>query len=189
MNHYSTSTDKELLDLVKSNDYAAFNELYSRHSDALYGSAYNVLRNREACRDIIQDIFVWFWQNRDKWELNSCRGYLLTAVKFKTANYIRNNKVGKNFFAELSSIEIESDDEAAAMEVRELSDLIKRLAEQLPGKHGEIFRLSRYAQLSNKEIAAQLGITEKTVENQMTIALKKMKEKLGPGNAFLLLLL
>lgn len=188
MNDYSASTDQELLTLVKANNYTAFNELYTRHADTLYGSAYNILRNREACRDIIQDIFVWFWQNRDKWELNSCKGYLLTAVKFKAANYIRNNKVGKNFFAELSAIEIAGNDEAAAIEVRELSTLIKNLADQLQGKHGEIFRLSRYQQLSNKEIAAQMGITEKTVENQMTIALKKLKEKLGASNALLLML-
>ena len=71
------------------------------------------------------------------------------------------------------------------MEVRELSAFIKGLADQLPGKYGEIFRLSRYEQLSNREIALKMGISEKTVENQMTIALKKLKEKLGPRNAFL----
>ncbi|MNL33690.1 RNA polymerase sigma factor [compost metagenome] len=75
------------------------------------------------------------------------------------------------------------------MEVRELYAFIRNLADQLPGKYGEIFRLSRYEQLSNKEIAQQMGISEKTVENQMTIALKKLKEKLGPGSAFLFFLL
>ena len=189
MADYGTYTDQELLALVKAGDYTAFNELYRRHADVLYGSAYNILRDRDACRDIIQDIFVWFWQNRLKWELKTCRGYLLTAVKFKTANYIRNNKVGKGFFAELSTVEIESEDEEAAMEVRELYAFIRNLADQLPGKYGEIFRLSRYEQLSNKEIAQQMGISEKTVENQMTIALKKLKEKLGPGSAFLFFLL
>lgn len=185
MHAYSSYSDQELLFLIKTGNYQAFNEIYRRHADILYGSAYNILRDRESCRDIIQDIFVWFWQHRMHWELTSCRGYLLTAVKFKTANYIRNNKVGKTFFVDLSAIEIGGEDEEAAMEVRELSAFIRNVADQLPGRYGEIFRLSRYDQLSNKEIALKLGISEKTVENQMTIALKKLKEKLGSGGAFL----
>lgn len=182
---YSAYTDQELLTLIKTGDYTAFNEIYDRHADALYGSAYNILRDRDGCRDIIQDIFIWFWQNRFQLNINNCRAYLLTAVKFKTANYIRDNKIGKGFFAELSTIDVSGDDEANAIEVRELSDFIKSLADQLPGRYGEIFRLSRYQQLSNKEIALQMGISEKTVENQITIALKKLKEKLGPSSAFL----
>jgi RNA polymerase sigma-70 factor (family 1) len=182
---YSAYTDQELLALVKAGDYAAFTELYRRHADALYGAAYNILRDREGCRDVIQDIFIWFWQSRSQLEIVNCRAYLLTAVKFKTANYIRDNKIGKGFFTELSTIDVIDNNEEAAMEVRELSAFIKGLADQLPGRYGEIFRLSRYQQLSNKEIALQMGISEKTVENQMTIALKKLKEKLGPHSAFL----
>lgn len=182
---YSAYTDQELLALIKAGDYAAFTELYRRHADALYGAAYNILRDREGCRDVIQDIFIWFWQSRSQLEIVNCRAYLLTAVKFKTANYIRDNKIGKGFFTELSTIDVIDNNEVAAMEVRELSAFIKGLADQLPGRYGEIFRLSRYQQLSNKEIALQMGISEKTVENQMTIALKKLKEKLGPHSAFL----
>ncbi|ACU04189.1 RNA polymerase sigma-70 factor [Pedobacter heparinus] len=185
MGDYSTYTDQELLVLIKAEDYSAFNEIYHRHADALYGSAYNILRDRDSCRDVIQDIFIWLWQNRLHLNISNCRAYLLTAVKFKTANYIRDNKIGKGFFMELSTVELSSDDEENAIEVRQLSDFIKSLADQLPGRYGEIFRLSRYQQLSNKEIALQMGISEKTVENQMTIALKKIKEKLGPGSALM----
>jgi RNA polymerase sigma-70 factor (family 1) len=184
MTAYSTHTDQELLALIKADDYAAYTEIYARHADTLYGAAYNILRDREGCKDIIQDIFIWFWQHRAEWQLQSCRGYLLTAVKFKTANYIRDNKVHKGFFTELEGIDFGGEDEQALIEVKELTALIRQLADQLPGKYGEIFRLSRYEQLSNKEIALRLGISEKTVENQMTIALRKLKELLGPHGVF-----
>jgi len=188
MSAYSAYTDQELLALVKADDYAAFSEIYERHGDALYGAAYNILREREACRDVVQDIFIWFWEHRQQWQLESCRGYLLTAVKFKMANYIRDNKVHKGFFTAISEIDLGDEDEQSALEVKELTNLIRSLADQLPGKYGEIFRLSRYEHLSNKEIASRMGISEKTVENQMTIALKKLREKLGPNGAFTLFL-
>ncbi|TCD03859.1 RNA polymerase sigma factor [Pedobacter psychroterrae] len=62
---YSSHNDHVLLDLVKKSDYAAFTELYTRHADALYGAAYNILRDRQGCKDVLQDIFIWFWQNRE----------------------------------------------------------------------------------------------------------------------------
>jgi RNA polymerase sigma-70 factor (family 1) len=185
---YSAYNDQELLALVKADDYAAFTEIYHRHSDALYGVSYNILRDRAGCKDIVQDLFIWFWQHRAQWQLQSCRGYLLAAVKFKTANYIRDNKVHKGFFTELSGVELPDEDEATRLEVKELSGLIRGLADQLPGRYGEIFRMSRYQHLSNKEIALQMGVTEKTVENQMTIALRKLREQLGPYGMFTLFL-
>lgn len=188
MSSYSTFTDEKLLALIKAGDYAAFTEIYSRHADVLYGSAYNILRDRESCKDIVQDLFIWFWQHRGQWQLQSCRGYLLTAVKFKTANYIRDHKVHQGFFAQLEGLELPDEDEATRLEVKELARLIRELADQLPGKYGEIFRMSRYQHLNNKEIAKQMGLSEKTVENQMTIALRKLKEQLGPHGIFTLFL-
>lgn len=179
---YKNLKEDELLALVQAGDYTAFNELYHRYWDILFGSAYNIFRDRDACMDILQDVFVWFWEHREQWKLTSCKGYLLTAVKFKVANYIRNNKVRESFFQQLEKLDTDADSAHLILEVAELKKLIKRFSEQLPDRCREIFQLSRYDDLSNKEIAVKLGISEKTVENQMTIALKKLKEKLGPGN-------
>ncbi|TDQ06319.1 RNA polymerase sigma-70 factor [Pedobacter metabolipauper] len=175
---YSDFQEAELLDLLKAGDYAAFNELYARHWSALYGSAYNVLRDRDSCMDIVQEVFVWFWEHRKKWELTSCKGYLLTAVKFKVANYIRNNKAKNSFFEKLATTQIQITDELA-FEAQELMEFIKKFTNDLPDRCREIFHLSRFEQLSNKEIANKLGISEKTVENQITVALKKLRSRLG----------
>ena len=157
------------------------------HSSSLYGAAYNILRDKEACMDILQDIFAWFWEHREQWQLTSCKGYLLTAVKFKTANYIRNNKFRDFFFQEIDVLHIAGDDENSKMEVDQLINFIKEITNQLPQRCREVFELSRYHQLSNKEIAVRMNISEKTVENQITIALKKLRGKLG--NSYMIFLL
>ncbi|TCC97172.1 RNA polymerase sigma-70 factor [Pedobacter hiemivivus] len=184
-----TESEEILLQMIKKGDYLAFEELYSRHFQTVYAMAYNILRDPQQSKDIVQDIFVWFWEHREQWNLTSCRGYLLTAVKFKTANYFRENKVKEVFFAGLSKQQMASEDNSVLMEVRQLNDLILSLTTELPERCQEIFRLSRFNQLSNREIAVKLGITEKTVEAHITSALKKLKEKLGKGHIFLYFLI
>lgn len=179
--------EAQLLGLIKEGDYDAFNEIYNRHSSSLYGAAYNVLRDKEACMDILQDIFAWFWEHRAQWQLTGCKGYLLTAVKFKTANYIRNNKFRNSFFQEIDVLQVAGDDKNSKIEVDQLIAFIKDITNELPLRCREIFELSRYKQLSNKEIASKLNISEKTVENQITIALKKLRGRLG--NSYILFLL
>lgn len=185
MLHYKTLGEDELLNLVKEGSYPAFNEIYERHWNALFGCAYNMLRDKEACMDLLQDIFVWFWENRLVWELSSCKGYLLTAVKFKSANYIRNAKNRGLILDHLTTLEIAGQQEET-YEVRQLEELIKSIAERLPDRCREIFQLSRYSYLTNREIAGKLAISEKTVENQLTIALKRLRQKLSASYFWML---
>lgn len=181
-------SEEILLKLIKSGDYSAFDELYSRHFQTVYAMAYNILRDHQQSKDIVQDIFVWFWEHRAQWNLRSCRGYLLTAVKFKTANYFRKNKVKEAFFVGLAKQQMAFVDNSVLMEVRQLNDLILSLTAELPERCQEIFRLSRFDQLSNREIAVKLGITEKTVEAHITSGLKKLKDKLGKQYGFFIFL-
>lgn len=177
-------SEEILLQMIKTGDYAAFEELYSRHFQTVYAMAYNILRDHQQSKDIVQDIFVWFWEHRAQWNLTSCRGYLLTAVKFKTANYFRENKVKEAFFVGLAKQQMASVDNSVLMEVQQLNDLILSLTAELPERCQEVFKLSRFDQLTNREIAGKLRITEKTVEAHITLALKKLKEKLGKGHIF-----
>lgn len=186
---YVELQEEQLLALIKDGDYSAFDELYHRHWSTLYGAAYNILRDVDVCMDIIQDIFTWFWENRDQWQLSSSKGYLLTAVRFKAANYIRNSKVRDSFFSELSKLQVNVTDEHVALEVQELQAFIKRFTDQLPERCRLIFQMSRFEHMSNKEIAAKLNISEKTIEAQITIALKRLKSNLGNASYLLFLFL
>lgn len=180
-----TEAEEVLLGLVKAGEYAAFDELYNRHWSALYGMAYNILRDHSSAKDIVQDIFTWFWEHREQWNLTSCRGYLLTAVRFKTANYIRANKAREEFYQGMAKLSLQPADESELLEVRQLEEMILNITSELPERCREIFSMSRFEHLSNKEIAQKLDISEKTVEGHITIALKKLREKLGKGNLLL----
>jgi DNA-directed RNA polymerase specialized sigma24 family protein len=98
MADYTNCTEIELLMMLVTGDVEAFNEIYKRYADAMYGSAYNILRDKHTCMDLVQEVFEWFWSHKEKLEITNCKAYLITAVKFKTSNYIRNNKVPRNFF-------------------------------------------------------------------------------------------
>ncbi|WP_341833925.1 RNA polymerase sigma-70 factor [Chitinophaga pollutisoli] len=185
----STYTDSELLTLLRAGDRQAFEEIYRRHWKNMYRTAYLVLHDDAASTDIVQDIFVWCWEKRAIMQVASLGGYLSMAVRYKVANYIRREKVRAGFFAEAEKLRLPEGAHEFTLELKELRSIIAQFTEELPGRCRDIFYLSRFEYLSNKEIAARLGISEKTVENQLTIALKRLRMRLGSFSAWMVLFL
>lgn len=174
---YSEYTDQELTALLKEGDREAFNQIYRRYVQYLYQYAFNILKDEDECTDAVQDIFVWLWENRIKINVNVLKGYLIAAVKYKLTRVIQGSK-RRHEILSAKPLQEESfvDD---SLEVKELKLAIHEFVVALPERARMIFELSRNEYLSNKEIAARLNISEKTVENQMTIVLKKLKSGLG----------
>lgn len=179
MSAFYLYTDSELLDLVKSGDGAAFDEIYQRYWNILFKSAWYLLQDKAACMDVVQDVFVWLWEHRDHVVLTTLRGYLVMAVRYKAANYLRNSKVRASFMEESSAAATAGPSEEWMLELKELKAVIAGFTDALPSRCREVFYLSRHEHLSNREIAYRLGISEKTVENQITTALKKLRVRLG----------
>lgn len=179
---YTIYTDHDLVKLLAQDDQLAFEQLYTRYWAPLYQSAFFILRDRDACKDIVQDVFAWLWEHRHSLQVESVKAYLKAAVKFKIANYIRSGRVRQSFFEELAaftpSLLPPGAEELA--EVRELQTIIAQAIVKLPAKCQEIFRLSREERLTNQEIADRLGLSVKTVENQMTIALRRLRSGVDP---------
>lgn len=184
----NTHSDLELISLLKRDETYAFDQLYARHWSAMYRAAFYLLRDEEACMDIVQDIFAWLWEKRHQLDIQAVPSYLRTAVRFKVANYIRSGKIRESFYADLSGLNTETP--AGSQELLELNDLktiIREAVNCLPEKCREIFLLSRDGQLSNQQIADLLGISIKTVEAQKTIALKRIRIAVEPHLLALLL--
>ena len=177
MTIYHKRTDHELLMLLKNEDHNAFNEIHDRYFDDLFRSAYNVIRDRDASMDILQEVFVWFWEHRMAHQMSSVKGYLLMAVKYQVANYVRSGKIRENF--RLANAEEKFAVNEESLELKELQAIISSFTEKLPEKCAEIFRKSRDEHLSNKEIAQLFGISEKTVSAQLHRALSKLRKELG----------
>lgn len=176
----ATFTDDKLIELIRDHDdRGAFDELYNRHWKYLFTAAFNTLRDREDSLDICQTVFLWLWENRRKVNINtSVRGYLYSSVKYKIANFIRSGKIRNSFFDEMQRVDVESFSQNE-LEVKELKNLIGQLINDLPQKCKEVFQLSRNENLTHKQIADKLGISEKTVDDHILRAIKKLRAPLN----------
>ncbi len=176
---YEELSDRELIALVKADDHAAFNAIYDRYWKFLVQAAYQVSRHRADSLDICQTIFLWFWENRATVHVSaSLKGYLYNAVKYKLANLIRNGKVRESRFDKLEIIDVQTY-KSNELELKQLENFIRQLIDDLPPRCRAVFLLSRDEQLSHKEIAERLDISEKTVEDHITRALTKLRGPLG----------
>jgi RNA polymerase sigma-70 factor (family 1) len=186
---YSKLVENELAALIKQGDEAAFAEIYDRYWEELLRSAYRILRDKEACMDVLQEVFVWYWTHRENLVLNSVKAYLLIAVKYQIANYLRKAKVRLQYIKNIELLGVEKMFEEDLLEIKEFKAMLEHFTAELPERCREVFNLSRNQHLTNKEIATKLGISEKTVEMQITIALKRLRLRLDSYSAFIFFLL
>jgi RNA polymerase sigma-70 factor (family 1) len=178
VNRSKIFTDDELLELIRQEDRAAFELIYNRYWSKLYISAYKILRDRQSSEDIVQEVLVQLWLKRSTQQIESLNAYLYTAVRFQVFTAIRKNKVRETLFAEIEEM-IDFNSAEDNLVVLDITRKLEESIADLPEKCREIFSLSRKEQLSTKEIAARLGISPKTVENQLTIAFRKLKVSMG----------
>lgn len=175
MQNLNILQDEELLQLLKQEQMAAFEEIYNRYWDKLYAAAYKRLQSKEVSEELVQDLFTSLWINRNVLNIHtSVAGYLFTSVRYLVLGQIQKEMVRDSYKESLSLNRVDNSTEETVL----LNDLVANLnvaVEQLPVKCKSVFELSRKEFKSNKEIAAELGISEKTVENQLTKALKRLR--------------
>ena len=95
---YSNLSDAELFDLLKSDDHAAYKEIYNRYYAALYIHAFKRLQEREECRDIIQELFTSLWLKREETELSGqLSGYLYTSVRNRIFDLLARKKLKSSY--------------------------------------------------------------------------------------------
>lgn len=173
-----------LLKLIKQGDQAAFRHLFYQYVDSLERFANYYIHDREKAQELVLDIFTYIWENRQYFEIKlSFKAYLFQAARNKAFTHIRDKKVPV-YLEEIESMDIVQDSDSE-LEAEELHRLIEEAVSLLPDKCREIFQKSRKENFTNKEIAEQLHLSEKTVEGQITIALKKIKAYLGDSYTFL----
>ncbi|MBS1916933.1 MAG: RNA polymerase sigma-70 factor [Bacteroidetes bacterium] len=175
-----------LLRRLAAGDELALEEIYKSLWQKLFMAAYNILRNKTACEDIVQDIFLQLWAKRSTLQINeSVEAYLYSAVRYQVFRYIRNNPCVNHFFEDVEERTAEVSPEMMFRQ-KEIAEIVNQTVSQLPEKCRAVYKLSREEQLSHKEIAQLLHISTKTVENHLTIALRKLRTSLGRFAGFFL---
>lgn len=185
-------TDEMLLNLVRlEDDHAAFSELYNRYWDKIYLLAANALNSPEEAEECVQDIFHSLWSRRETLQLHySLYTYLAAAVKYRIINILDKAYRLRQRTAQLYVNT--NEDFAPSAEVLLLEkELFAKLEESiaiLPEKCQIVFRMSREDGKTHKQIAEELNISEKTVNNHLTKAIKDIRNNLSTNSAAFILL-
>jgi len=179
MTEYKALIDSELAVLFQQQDRKAFEEIYRRYWHPLFLHAYHILDDEDEAQDIIQDIFISFWNKPPTDQIHtSLKSYLYVMVRNKVLNHIRKNKISANFIQLLSTKLTEKDfNTIQDIELKELAELIDKEIDLLPPRMKQVFEMSRKEFLTHKEISERLGTSEETVKKQITNSLKLLRVK------------
>src|SRR5665648_2471 len=169
--------DHILYEEIKSGNEKAFNQAFDIYYSRLCYFVDTILHDFDLSRSVSQQVFVDLWIKREKLQVISLQSYLYQSVRNSALNILKHKKVESRYLSTLDKDE--PGEMTNLMEEAELADRINRAIQKLPEKCREIFILCRFEELKYAEIADRLNISVKTVEMQISIALKKLRKELS----------
>lgn len=175
---YPNLEDIQLLQLLQKGNEEAFAEVYNRYWKLLYTTARNIIQQEEFAKDAVQEVFIALWQRRMESNIQNLKAYLQQAVRFQILKAIRTQKTDEQFYSRLATVTADIIYENPLL-FKEHEVLFREIMSTLPDDCRQIFHLSREEQLTYKQIAGQLNISEKTVEKKMSFCLKHIRQILA----------
>ena len=175
--------DKKYIIGLQKGSYSDFNKLYDLYADRLYGFAYNLTHSSEMAEEIVQEVFLKIWQMREHSSPEySFRSFLFTIAKNKFLNDLRNRLTLLSYDEYITQLDdaTERGENSTESEFNfnELNEQVLQSKDKLSKRQKMIFEMSKEEGLSNQEIALKLGISEQSVRNQLSSALKVLREEL-----------
>lgn len=191
MSTYSSYTDQELLRLLKAGDQLAFTEIYNRYWSSMYSHVYKMLRDPDETMDLLQDLFSNLWLKTEELNVNTkLSGLLYLSARNRVFNLIQHNKVRNDYLSSvIEFIEEGGTDTMDQLDEKDMVQAIEREIQNLPEKMRLVFEMSRKENMTYKEIAKALNISDQTVRKQVQNALRILKPRLqalGIGISLLL---
>lgn len=166
-----------LLEQLSSGDQAAYKDLFFKYYPKVRSFISAFIKDEDAAEDLSQDIFFKFWENRKNLTgINNLGAYFYVLSKNASLNYIRkSNRITHTDIPDDTG----TDDVEQVYFSKEKELIIRLTVENMPPQRRHIFRLSRYYGKSNDEISELLGISKKTVENHLNLALTEIRKVLA----------
>ena len=171
------SSDKQLIRAIKGGDTKSFEKLFERYYDRYFSFACALLHDADAAEDVLQNVFLKLWLGRDRLDENrSIENYLLVSVRNEIFDYLRlkyNQTVVRGETPEKEDISADIEEE---MFWSETSDRMDKIIKNMPPQRQRIFMMSRYENMASKDIADALGLSVRTVERHIYLALQDLKQ-------------
>ena len=175
--------DEILMAGIKKDDYTCYNQLFVRYYSRLCAFVFNLTQNYSASEDVVQELFIRLWIQRGKLEITeNISGYLYRASKNAALNYLRAEKSRQKSIQNMPVQEWQSDD--GLIEQIEFSAALNQCIGQLPERSRDVFMKSRFEGMKQQEISDQLGVSVKTIKNQIWKSLQFLKACLELHEAF-----
>ena len=182
------TSDFELVEKLKKGDVEAFDQIFKKYGDRLFGFALNYLKSKEEAEGLVQDVFLKLWENRKNLKKgSSLKSYLFTITYHNMCGLFRKKQILEKFKGEIAFTENQSVNLEEQLEYRSTLEHVDQLIEKLPAKQKMIFIKSRKEGKSTKEIADEMNLVIGTVDNQISAALKFLRKNLSANNFALLL--
>ncbi|HOG06165.1 MAG TPA: RNA polymerase sigma-70 factor [Paludibacter sp.] len=177
------SIEKQYILDLKKGSYRAFDALYTMYARRLYAYALKITKSTSDANEIVQDTFVNLWTHRENIEpSDSLQAYLFTITKNVILNKFRkliNSPVFVNYVEYLNEENIASEEISEKLEFEEFQRKLEDAKTTLSATQVKVFELRKELGYNNAEVAKQLNLSEQTVKNQLSLALKKLRTKLA----------
>ena len=180
MTNYKSLSDEQLIDLLQSNSELAIDWIFRRYYSMCRSAALRILKDEHLADDLTQDVFLELWKKRQERRINSAlKAYLRRSVVNRCLNYIRDQKMVFESSEKLPDWAADPGTALTSLETGELQQKIEKAINNLPDRCRIVFSLSRFEEMSYQQIAKKLNISVKTVENQISKALRLLRKALN----------
>ena len=180
MPELAASYERILLGKLKNNDQSAFTIIFTKYYADLVRFSFGFTRNSDVSEEIVQEVFLKFWENRASFSIHtSLKSFLLKSVQNRCIDLLRHNTITGKYASEILEHPVLSgNDTENYILYSDLETHFNQAMSKIPAQYAEVFRMSRIESQSYQEIAVNLGVSVRTVEVRIAKALSLLKEEL-----------
>lgn len=177
------SSDFELMDKLRNGDVEAFDHVFKKYGDRLFGFALSYLKTKEDTEELVQDVFLKIWENRKNLKKeSSLKSYLFTIAYHNMCRFFRKKQIHEKYKEEIGFTDSKTINIEEQLEYKATLDQVDQLIDKLPDNQRIIFIKSRKEGKSTREIAEEMNLSPGTVDNNISAALKFLRNHISDNN-------